>query len=64
METRSYLTVKQLPEKYPAFTVNAIRWWIFNKGTNGFDTVVLKVGRRVLIDEVAFIAWLQRGATA
>lgn len=62
MDARSYLTVKQLPAKYPAFTENAVRWAIFNRDRNGFASVIRKVGKKVLIDEVAFIEWIERGA--
>lgn len=64
MDARSYLTVKQLPAKYPAFTENAIRWAIFNKDRNGFAPVIRKVGKKVLIDEQAFVAWIEGGASA
>lgn len=64
MDARSYLTVKQLPAKYPAFTENAIRWAIFNKDRNGFNTVIRKVGKKVLIDEQAFVAWIEQGVTS
>ena len=33
------------------------RHLIFNKDKNGFDRVVRKCGRRVLIDEDAFFEW-------
>lgn len=61
-EARSYLTVKQIPERYPAFSENSIRWAIFNKEINGFNKVIRKVGRRVLIDEEAFVQWIERSA--
>jgi hypothetical protein len=35
-----------------------LRHLIFNAKTNGFDAVVRRVGRRVLIDERAFFAWV------
>jgi len=62
MEARSYLTVKQTAERYPAFTENAIRWAIFNRDRNGFNAVIRKVGKKVLIDEAAFVEWIERGA--
>lgn len=61
MVAKSYLAVKQVPGKYPAFTEAAIRWAIFNRGHNGFNAVIRKVGRRVLIDEAAFVEWIERG---
>jgi hypothetical protein len=36
-----------------------LRHLIFYAKTNGFDKVVRKVGRRVLIDEAAFFEWVK-----
>ncbi len=63
-EAKSYLTVKQVPERYPAFTENSIRWAIFNKETNGFKKCVRKVGRKVLIIEDEFVQWIEQGIAA
>lgn len=41
-----------------------LRHLIFNAASNGFHTVVLRVGRRVLIDENAFFAWVQQQGAA
>ncbi len=43
--------------EYPA--LGGLRGLIFNRETNGFDKVVKKVGRRVLIDEQAFFTWVE-----
>lgn len=40
--------------------LGGLRHLIFNAGSNGFDAVVRRVGRRVLIDEAAFFAWVER----
>ncbi len=61
-EAKSYLRVKDVPGKYPAFTESSIRWAIFNSATNGFNKVIRKVGRRVLIDEEAFLQWIDSAA--
>ena len=52
--TRSFLTVKQFASKYPAFHESNLRWLIFNQETNGFSAAVVRIGRRVLIDEQKF----------
>lgn len=62
MTTHSYMTVQQLSEKYPAFTVSGIRWALFNKEQNGLRSAVRKVGRKVLIDEAAFVDWVESKA--
>lgn len=38
--------------------VGGLRHLIFNAKGNGFDAVVRRVGRRVLIDERAFFEWV------
>lgn len=38
--------------------VGGLRHLVFFEKTNGFDKVIRRAGRRVLIDEQAFLAWL------
>jgi hypothetical protein len=38
--------------------IGGLRHLIFNAKSNGFDKVVRRVGRRVLIDEQAFFDWV------
>jgi len=45
-------------------TTRGLRHLIFNAGSNGFDAVVRRIGRRVLIDETAFFAWVDRKGRA
>lgn len=67
-ETPQFLTVARLAEKYSSagFSKSAIRWLLFNREQNGFNRCVIRVGKKVLIDEVEFVAWLraQREARA
>jgi len=37
--------------------VGGLRHLIFHAKTNGFDSVLRRIGRRVLIDEAAFFEW-------
>jgi len=37
-----------------------LRHLIFFGKSNGFDSVVRRIGRRVLIDEAAFFAWVDQ----
>lgn len=39
--------------------IGGMRHLIFNAKTNGFDKVVRRCGRRVLIDEKAFFQWVE-----
>ena len=63
--TNRFLTVKQLPSYYSAFTENSIRWLIFNEKTNGFCRCIRRIGRKVLIDVIEFEQWIseQQGDT-
>ena len=44
--------------------VGGLRALVFHADTNGFDKVIRRIGRRVLIDEEAFFLWVdeQNGA--
>ncbi len=37
-----------------------VRWWIFKAPTNGFDSCIVRIGRRVYINVAAFNTWLSR----
>ena len=37
--------------------IGGLRHLVFHAGATGFDKVVKRVGRRVLIDETAFFSW-------
>jgi hypothetical protein len=56
-----YLTVNQFTEKHPAFTTGGLRALIFNERTNGLaqSGAIVRIGRKVLIDEAKFFAWAQ-----
>ncbi|MEP7316067.1 MAG: hypothetical protein ABI667_05175 [Sphingomicrobium sp.] len=45
---------------HPWPPLGGLRHLVFHAGTNGFDAVVRRCGRRVLIDEQAFFAWVER----
>lgn len=49
-ESDEYVTVSQLAKRYPAFSEGSIRWLIFNSSTNGFNKVVRKIGRKVILN--------------
>ena len=62
------LTVRQFAEKHPAFSQGALRNLIFLAGSrlssqgriagNGLDDALVRVGRKVLIDEAKFFNWI------
>ena len=53
-------TVKQYAVKEPAFSESSLRALIFNEKTNGLAKfkAIVRVGRKVLIDDANFQAWL------
>lgn len=54
-------TVNQFTEKHPAFTIGGLRAWIFNENSNGLaeSGAVVRIGRKVLIDNEKFFAWVE-----
>lgn len=54
-------TVKQHASKHPAFTEGAVRMYIFNENQNGLAAAgaIVRIGRKVLIDEEKFFAWIE-----
>jgi hypothetical protein len=70
---RSIFTVRQFSERHPAFSQTALRRLIYyasprrlNVGgssvempANGFEHSLVRVGRRVLIDEARFFEWIE-----
>ena len=63
------LTVRQFATRHPAFTESSLRWLIFqsqsrdsSKGvipSNGLHVALVRIGRRVLIDEARFFQWVE-----
>lgn len=58
MAVKNYLTVRQWVNEHPWPPIGGLRHLIFNAQTNGFNKVIRRVGRRVLIDEAAFFDWV------
>ncbi len=40
--------------------MGGLRHLVFHAKSNGFDAVIRRVGRRILIDEAAFFLWIAR----
>ena len=57
---RSLLTVNQLSEKHPFVSQGSLRYLIFNSKLNGLEAAgaLVRLGRRVLIDEEKFFEWI------
>ena len=61
MSVQNFLTVNQFTAKHAAFTLGGLRSLIFNEHKNGLaeSGAVIRIGRKVLIDETKFFAWVQ-----
>lgn len=69
-QPRILLTVRQFSEKHQAFSQGSLRFQIFNANPrktslgeipgNGLDAALLRLGRKVLIDEAKFFEWIER----
>jgi len=59
VDNSQFLQVIVSPRNSPAFTVPIARWLLFNRASNAL-THAYPLGRRVLIDEAAFVAGLRR----
>ena len=51
------IPVSQWNERHPWPPKGGLRHLIFFAETNGFNKVIRRIGRRVLIDEEAFFEW-------
>jgi len=54
------LSPSQFCERHPAFTMPGMRHILFHRDTNGLEEsgAVLLCGRKLLINEQRFLAWL------
>ena len=51
------IPVTDWDKHHPWPPIGGLRHLIFNEKSNGFDKVIRRIGRRVLIDEAAFFKW-------
>jgi hypothetical protein len=58
--TTRLLTVAQFVEEHKFATHGGIRHVLFNASTNGLakSKAIKRLGKRILIDELAFLAWI------
>jgi len=52
-------TINQFVERHQFASNGGLRHLIFHASTNGFNRVIKRIGRRVLIDENQFFAWVE-----
>ena len=52
------IALTEWPQHHEWPPIGGLRHLVFNAQTNGFDRVIRRVGRRVLIDEQKFFEWV------
>lgn len=57
-QTTRFFPVTKWPHPWPP--PGGLRHLIFHAKTNGFDQVIRRIGRRILIDETAFFRWVEQ----
>lgn len=57
-QQRRLWTISEWVASQPWPSLGGLRHLIFNAKSNGFNSVIRRVGRRVLIDETAFFDWV------
>jgi hypothetical protein len=58
--TSRFFTVRQWTEQKHWPPLGGLRHLIFHAKSNGFDAVIRRVGRRILLSEAAFESWIER----
>lgn len=58
--TRRLLTITQWPKYHSWPSSSGLRHLIFYSKKNGFEKVIRRAGKRVLIDESAFFQWIDQ----
>lgn len=56
---KKYYTVKQFAEKFGFISESGLRYLIFHADKNGFNKVIKRIGRKVLIDYQSFQEWIE-----
>jgi hypothetical protein len=52
------------PDYHPWPPIGGLRHLVFFSKKNGFDAVIVRIGRRVLLDEAAFFVWARSKRSA
>ena len=55
-----FLTVRQWTEQHSWPPLGGVRHLIFHASRNGFDAVIRRVGRRILLNEQFFLDFIER----
>ena len=53
------IPLTEWPQHHAWPPMGGLRHLVFHARSNGFNAVIRRVGRRILIDEAAFFAWVE-----
>ena len=53
------VSIRQFMRRHACFTMGWLRQMLFHRETNGLADAVVQCGRKILIDEAKFFAWLE-----
>jgi hypothetical protein len=56
--TRKLIPVTKWNDHHEWPPIGGLRHLIFNAESNGFEKVIRRIGRRVLLDEAEFFKWI------
>ena len=55
-----FLDIQTFVARYSQFTVNQLRWLIYNKEEYGLESTLKRVGRKIYIDVPKFMKWVDK----
>lgn len=58
MNSIKYLSVNQFC-RLNNLPIGGVRFWLFNRATNGFSKCVRKVGKKIYISQSDFLNWME-----
>ncbi len=60
-QTRLF-TVRQFANRHQWISEGGLRWLLFRRDSNGLEEsgAIIKIGRKILIDEQLFLQWLRQ----
>ena len=55
---RNLIPLTRWGEKHQHPPIGGLRYLVFNAHQNGFDSCIVRIGKRVLIDEEKYFEWV------
>jgi len=53
------IPLTQWPEHHIYPNIAGLRYLVFNADKNGFASCIKRIGKRILIDEIAYFEWVE-----